>query len=101
MSASLIITALYASLTVVSFFSYAPQFLLLVRNKDVDPAGMSVTSWSIWTSSQIIILLYASVVMQDVPFMVVAAVDVIWHILILFFLLKRKYKRNALVDELV
>ena len=86
-----ILTMLYASVAFTTCVSYAPQFWILYKNKTPSMESISLLTWCLWTSSVIIVFLYASFVIGDLAFIIVSTGDMIWHILILTFVIKRKF----------
>lgn len=70
----LIITFLYSAVGVATLIGYIPQIIQLVRVK-TKRHMVSIPSWSLWTITSLISLLYAIVVIQDLIFSAVSLVN--------------------------
>jgi len=83
------VTALYIAVPVASAISWVPQIFRLVKEPSLG-VGMSLPTWFAWSAMGLITLAYAAIVVQDVPFIVTAAVNAVGQIAVTYFAIKSR-----------
>ena len=66
--------ALFAVVGFTSIFTYFPQIITLARSKR-SPESISITTWGIWVFECLVGFVYALFVLQDIPAIGVAFID--------------------------
>ena len=79
-----VITALYALVPLIYIAGWVPQIVRLCRAPD-SALAMSLPTWSMWSFSGLVALLYAAVVMEDPLLTLVAAINATGQIVVLIF----------------
>lgn len=95
MSINDLFTVLYPVVPLVGLIGYAPQLLALIKTKR-SPESISLSTWYLWTTTWLISLGYAGLVIGDLMLSVTAAMNVAGHAGVIWLTL---YKRAIHTEE--
>ena len=93
-----ILPYLYASIALVAIAGYLPQIYKLARSHG-DSGDISLLTWLIWLSTWLISLLYGMLILHDVRFCLVAAVNIAGHVAIIGLTFYNRHYRNKIKEQ--
>jgi hypothetical protein len=90
------LSTLYALCGIAGFIGYVPQIWRLWHDT-THAASTSLMTWGWWSFMSTVAILYASIVVKDVPFILVSASNVAGCWAVYGMALWRRYQTNTLL----
>lgn len=78
-----IVIFLYMLVPLINTVGYIPQVVKIFRSSPEELRGVSLSAWALWLFAASVALAYGATILKDPLFIVVAAQNVFWVLLVI------------------